>query len=85
VSKEEFREALFDTVEELIKYQLSSSARELLQSYFNNSKGDSSLEKAVDAIEKYTQDQLPPPEMRGKKLKACLNRLAYEAERWDAE
>ena len=85
MSKEEFREALFDTVEELIKYQLSSSARELLQSYFNNSKGDSSLEKAVDAIEKYTQDQLPPPEMRGKKLKACLNRLAYEAERWDAE
>lgn len=85
MSKEEFKEAFFEAVEEIIKYQLSNSGKELLQSYFNNAKGDTSLEKAVEAIKKYTQDELPPPELRGKKLKACLNRLAFEAGRWDEE
>jgi hypothetical protein len=61
VSKEEFKEALFETV------------------------GESVLDRAIEAIKKYTQEELPPPELRGKKLKASLNRLAYEAKQWDAE
>lgn len=85
MSKEEFKEAFFDTVEEIIRYQLSISGKELLQNYFNNASGNTSLDKAVEAIKKYIQDELPPPELRGRKLKACLNRLAYEAKRWDAE
>ena len=85
MSKEEFREALFATVEALIQYQLSNSGRDLIQNYFNNADGESTLDRAVEAIKKYTGDELPPPEIRGKKLKACLNRLALESNRWDAE
>lgn len=85
MSKEEFKEALFETVEVLIQYQLSPSGKKLVQSYFNDADGESTLDRAIEAIKKYTQDELPPPELRGKKLKASLNRLAYEANRWDAE
>jgi len=85
VGKEEFREALFETVEVLIQYQLSPSGRKLVQNYFNNADGESTLDRAVEAIKKYLQDELPPPEARGKKLKAALNRLAFEAKQWDAE
>ncbi len=85
MSREEFKEALFETVEEIIHYQLSSSGKKLIQNYFNDAKDGAVLDRAVWAIKKYIQDELPPPELRGKKLKACLNRLAFEADRWDAE
>ncbi len=85
MGKEEFKEALFETVEVLIQYQLSTSGRKLVQSYFNDADGESTLDRAIEAIKKYTCEELPPPEARGKKLKAALNRLAFEAKQWDAE
>lgn len=85
MGKEEFKEALFETVEVLIQYQLSPSGKKLVQSYFNDADGESTLDRAIEAIKKYRSDELPPPELRGKKLKAALNRLAFEAKQWDAE
>ncbi len=85
MGKEEFKEALFEAVEAVIDHKMNLSGREVVLNYYNNSKADSSLACAVEAIEQYTQDDLPPLEKRGKKLKACLNRLAYEAKIWDRE
>ena len=55
---EEFKDALFDAVENLIEHKLSNPGRELIMSYFNDMDGDSSLERAVKAMEKYTHDDL---------------------------
>lgn len=85
MGKEEFKAALFDAVENLIDYKLSNPGRELIMSYFNDIHGENSLERAVKAMEKYIHDDFPPVEKRSKKLKASLNRLAYEAENWDRE
>lgn len=85
MGKEEFKEALFETVEVLIQYQLSNSGKKLVQTYFNDADGETTLDRAIAAIKKYTSEELPPPEVRGKKLKASLNRLAFEAKQWDAE
>ena len=85
MSKEEFKAALFDAVENLIDHKLSNSGRELVMSYFNDADGDNSLERAVKAMERYIHDDFPAPDKRSKKLKASLNRLAHEAESWDSE
>ena len=85
MGKDEFKAALFDAVEKLIDYKLSNSGRELVMSYFNDMPGENSLERAVKAMEKYLHDDFPPAEKRSKKLKASLNRLAYEAASWDRE
>ncbi len=85
MGKEEFKAALFDSVENLIDYKLSNPGRELIMSYFNDIHGDTTLERAVKAMEKYIHDDFPTADKRSKKLKASLNRLAYEAESWDRE
>ena len=85
MGKEEFKDALFDAVENLIEHKLSNPGRELVMSYFNDTDGDTSIERAVKAMERYLHDDFPPADKRSKKLKASLNRLAYEAERWDRE
>ncbi len=85
MSKEEFKDALFDAVENLIEHKLSNPGRELIMSYFNDMDGDTSLERAVKAMEKYIHDDFPLKDKRSKKLKASLNRLAYEADNWDRE
>lgn len=85
MGKEEFKEALFDAVENLIEHRLANPGRELIMSYFNDVHGDTTLERAVKTMEKYINDEFPPAEKRSKKLKASLNRLAFEAKRWDSE
>jgi len=85
LGKEEFKDALFDAVENIIEYKVSNPGRELIMSYFNDIHGDTTLERAVKAIEKYLHDDFPPPDKRSKKLKASLNRLAFEAQNWDRE
>jgi len=85
LGKEEFKEAFFGAVENLIEHKLSNPGRELIMSYFNDMDGDTTLERAVKAMEKYIHDEFPAKEVRSKKLKASLNRLAYEAENWDRE
>jgi CBS domain-containing protein len=59
LSKEEFKDALFDAVENLIEHKLSNPGRELIMSYFNDMDGDTSLERAVKAMEKYIHDDFP--------------------------
>ena len=81
--KEEFKKALFAAIEDVIEHTVSLSGHQLIMSYFNDTDGDSTLDRAVKTIEKYSQKEFPPPEERSKKLKASLNRLAYAAEQWD--
>ena len=85
MGKEEFKEALFNAVEALIEHKLTISGKSLIMNYFNDEKGDTTLERAVETMLKYSQKEIPPVEARNKKLKIALNRLAYEAKSWDEE
>jgi hypothetical protein len=83
--KEEFKDALFGAIEAVIEHNIGLSAHQLIMSYFNDTEGDTTLERAVKTIEKYSQKEFPPLEERSRKLKASLNRLAHAAEQWDRE
>ncbi len=85
MGKEEFKEALFGAAEALIEHPISISGRSLIMSYFNDEKGETTLDRAIGAMNKYSAIDFPPPEERNKKLKIALNRLAYEAGLWDNE
>lgn len=85
MGKEEFKTALFEAVEALIDHKLTNPGRELIMNYFNGINEDTTLERAVKAMEKYVNDDFPPKDKWSKKLKASLNRLAFEAKRWDSE
>ncbi len=85
MGKEEFKEALFNATEALIEYNVSISGRTLIMTFFNDAKRETTLERAIEAMNKYSGMEFPPVEKRNKKLKAALNRLAYEAGQWDKE
>ncbi len=85
MGKEEFKESLFNAIEALIDYKVSISGKSLIMSFFNDAKGDTILERAVETMMRYSQIEIPPVEERSKKLKAALNRLAYEASEWERE
>jgi len=85
LGKDEFREALFDATEALIEYKVNSSGRALIMSFFNDAEGETTLERAIETMKRYSQIDFPPPEERNKKFKAALNRLAHEAGQWDRE
>lgn len=85
MGKDEFREALFNATEALIDYKVSTSGRALIMTFFNDARNETTLERAIEAMKKYSGMEFPAVEERDKKLKAALNRLAYEAGRWDKE
>jgi hypothetical protein len=85
LGKEEFKDALFNAAEALIEHPISISGRSLIMSYFNDEKGETTLERAIGAMNKYSQIDFPPVEDRNKKLKTALNRLAHEAGLWDRD
>ncbi len=85
LGKEEFRAALINAAEALIEHQVTISGRSLIMNYFNDAKGETTLERAIEAMNNYSQFDFPPLEKRSKRLKAALNRLAYEAAEWDRE
>lgn len=85
LGKEEFKAALFNAAEAVIEHPISISGKSLIMNYFNDAKGASVLERSLEAINNYSQMDFPPVEKRNKKLKAALNRLAYEAIEWDRE
>ena len=85
MGKEEFKEALFNAAEALIENRLTPSGKTLIMTYFNDDKSDTTLERAVETIKKYSQKEFPSADRRSKRLKLALNRLAYEAEVWDEE
>ncbi|MBN1531299.1 MAG: hypothetical protein JXA20_01420 [Spirochaetes bacterium] len=80
-----FKNALYDVVECLIKYEVSHTAKTLINHYFNMSESEETLSRAIEAIEKYTQEQIPTPENRTPRLSRLLDELAFRAKRWDAE
>lgn len=85
MGKEEFKDALFHATEVLIEHQITISGRSLIMTYFNDAGGNTTLERAIEAMKKYSQIDFPPVEERNKRLKTALNRLAYEAAEWDKE
>jgi len=85
MGKEEFREALLEATEALIEYKVSLSGKSLIMSFFNDAEGDTTLERAIETMKRYSGMDFPPVEERNKKLKIALNRLAYEASQWDKE
>jgi len=85
LGKEEFKEALFNATEALIDYKVSISGRSLIMTFFNDAKGETVLDRAIEAMKKYSQVDLPPADKRNKKLKNALNRLAFEAGEWERE
>jgi len=85
MGKEEFKEALFNATEALIEHRLTISGKSLIMSYFNDAKGDTTLARAVETMNRYSQKDFPSVEQRNKRLKMALNTLAYEAQVWDEE
>jgi hypothetical protein len=80
-----FKSALYDVVEYMIKYELSHTAKTLINHYFNTSDSAVTLNRAIEAIEKYTQEQIPLPQDRPPRLTVLLDELAFRAKKWDAE
>ncbi|MBN1501285.1 MAG: hypothetical protein JW982_14090 [Spirochaetes bacterium] len=85
MGRDELRKALIDVIEYISKSELSSTSHKLIFHYFNTSKAATSLDKAVDAIERYMQDSIPSKNDRSRILEDLLNQLAYEARMFDAE
>ncbi|PKL38434.1 MAG: hypothetical protein CVV44_11140 [Spirochaetae bacterium HGW-Spirochaetae-1] len=85
MSKEELEGAIYETIEYLTKYELSPTAQKLIRFYFNESTGDSSYLRALDAIERYFPESLPPVEEQSPRLQKLLETLKLEADRWDLE
>ncbi len=85
MGRDELRKAVINVVEYISKSELSPTSHKLIFHYFNQSKANNSLDKAVDAIERYMQDRIPAQDDRGRILEGLLNELAYEAKMFDAE
>ncbi len=85
MSREEFRQTIFNVVEYLTKYELSDTAKKLILHYFNTSQADTSRFKAIDAVERYTADKLPELDDMPRKLERLLDKMVHEADRWDAK
>jgi len=84
-NRENFRQAIFDVVENLTKHRLSARGKDLILHYFNDSKQESSLLRAFDAIEKYYPESMPSEEDRSPKLARLVETLQQQAKLWDSE
>ena len=83
MSKSSFRQAIYDVVEYVNHYELSDHAKKLIIHYFNESKANSSRQKAIDAIQKYLQDKLPSASDTPPRLNSLLETMMDEADEWD--
>ncbi|HOO71307.1 MAG TPA: hypothetical protein PK926_06055 [Spirochaetota bacterium] len=84
-NREDFRQAIFDVVENLTKHRLSARGKDLILHYFNDSQEASSLLRAFDAIEKYYPESMPAEEDRSPKLARLIETLKQQAQLWDSE
>ena len=82
--KVEFKEVMYTVTEYIIEHSVSGSAQKLINNYFNTSRGDTTLDRAIEAIERYTQENIYEVK-QSPKLKKYLDDLAYWAKKWDAE
>jgi len=85
VNRDEFRTALFDVVECLTNHALLESGKKVVLHYFNESKEQTSFEKAVWAINKYYPESFPERSEWSKRFIRLMDRLQTEADIWDAE
>ncbi|HOW81147.1 MAG TPA: hypothetical protein PK573_01195, partial [Spirochaetota bacterium] len=69
----------------LTKHPLSERGKDLVINYFNDSREKTSFMKALDAIEKYFPESMPPEDERPPKLQKRLDALRHEAAIWDGE
>jgi hypothetical protein len=85
LTKLQFKNSIFRVIEYLTKSELSDQAKKLIVYYFNESHAPTSREKAIEAIEYYTQEKIPESEYLPKVLQALLEEMALEADNWDNE
>ncbi|HRZ26415.1 MAG TPA: hypothetical protein P5295_06380 [Spirochaetota bacterium] len=84
-NRENLRRAIFSVIEQLTKHPLSERGKDLVINYFNDSREKTSFMKALDAIEKYFPESMPPEDERPPKLQKRLDALRHEAAIWDGE
>jgi len=84
-NRENLRRAIFSVIEQLTKHPLSERGKDLVINYFNDSREKTSFMKALDAIEKYFPESMPPEDEKPPKLQKRLDALRHEAAIWDGE
>ncbi|MCU0847484.1 MAG: hypothetical protein MUD12_06310 [Spirochaetes bacterium] len=85
MSKESFRESIYDLVQYLTKYELSNTAKKLILHYYNSSRADSARMKALEAVEKYFPESIPAEDEMPAELKRLLDDMFREADAWEKE
>jgi len=84
-NRDRLKQAIFGVIEELTKHPLSERGKDLVINYFNDSREKTSFMKALDAIEKYFPESMPPEDEKPPKLQKRLDALRHEAAIWDGE
>ena len=84
-NRESLRHAIFSVIENLTKHPLSERGKDLVLNYFNDSKEATSFTRALEAIEKYFPESMPPEGERSPRLQKLLDVLRREAAVWDRE
>jgi hypothetical protein len=93
MSRDSFRQSIFDVIELMTQMELRTSSKRLILEYFNMSAGQSSRERARIAIERYSQKELPPraeiiernKENRLTRLDRLVLTMEAEADRFDKQ
>lgn len=93
MGREALRTAIFDTIEYVTQMELRVSSKRLILGYFNMSKMENSPLRAREAVERYTQTELPTlgeiqirnRENRMTRLDKLILAMEGEARRFDAE
>ncbi len=85
MNRDEFRRSIFDIILYFTKHELSHTAKELILYYFNQSSSGTSYLRAIESIQKYTQEEIPPPEEADLQLTSLLEELSHQANLWDIE
>ena len=91
MGREGLRAAIFDAIEYLTQMELRVSSKRLILGYFNMSRRETSTLRAREAIERYTQTELPSlEEIRSRnsnmtRLDKLVISMENEARRFDGE
>lgn len=85
MSKESFRQAIFDLTVYVSQRELSDQSKRLVLHYFNQSFAGTSSMKAIDAVETYMGIKINLDHVTSPILSRLLDKLYQEAAAWDAE
>lgn len=76
MGREAFRTAIFEAIEYITQMELRASSKRLILGYFNMSKRQDSPARAREAVERYTQTELPTlDEIRKRNEEQSMTRL----------